>query len=76
MPQERFGPPARARIRKQLKKGDRPRIAEITGLSISYVNKVLDEIRASKSAKANTVWLVARQLITQRDALKKEFQVQ
>ncbi len=65
-------PVAKARIVRQLRKGDRPFIAEVVGTSADYVKKVLTEKRADKSVLARRIWMAANRLTLDRNRLKGE----
>lgn len=65
-------PVAKARIVRQLRKGDRPLIAEVVGTSADYVKKVLTEQRADKSVLARRIWMAANRLTLDRNRLKGE----
>lgn len=63
---------AKGRIRKSLKKGDKARIAEVTGATPDYVKKVIAQARADKSSLARRIWLAANRITIDRNRLKGE----
>lgn len=63
---------AKARISRELRKGDKALIAEITKASPVYVKKVLAEKRSDKSALARRIWNTANRLTIERNRLKGE----
>lgn len=63
---------AKARVKRELRKGDRPVIAEVARTTPDYVRKVITERRADKSALARRIWLAAHRLTSDRNRLKGE----
>lgn len=63
---------AKARILRDLRKGDRPVIAEVAKTTQDYVRKVLTQRRADKSALARRIWLAANRITIDRNRLKGE----
>lgn len=66
-------PAAKARVRLDLRKGDRPVIAELARTTPDYVRKVITERRADNSALARRIWLAAHRLTIDRNRLKGDF---
>ncbi|MBL7954414.1 MAG: hypothetical protein JNJ91_05210 [Flavobacteriales bacterium] len=65
-------PAAKARVRRDLRKGDRPVIAEVARTTPDYVRKVITERRADNSTLARRIWLAAHRITTDRNRLKGE----
>jgi hypothetical protein len=63
-------PVAKARVKRELRKGDRPVIAEVTRTTSDYVRKVITERRADNSALARRIWLTAHRLTMDRNRMK------
>lgn len=63
---------AKARIARELRKGDKVLIAEITKSSPVYVKKVIATKRADRSALARRIWSTANRLIMDRNRIKGE----
>ncbi len=62
-----------AHIQKSLLRGDKKRIAELTGSSLDMVIKVLKGERPSTAPKGRLIIEAARQIITHRIAMQEYF---
>lgn len=56
----------------KLQRGDKIRIAEMTGCTLSYVRKVLDGDRASMSRMAKKIFIAADIIVSSREYIKNE----
>ncbi|MCW5900468.1 MAG: hypothetical protein KIT10_14485 [Flavobacteriales bacterium] len=61
---------AKQRITRDLRKGDKALIAEITRATPDYVKKVLTEKRKAQSALALRIWKTANRITLDRARLK------
>lgn len=64
---------AKARVVRNLRKGDQVQVAAVTGATPDYVKKVLREKRKDRSPMARRIWLAADRIIGHRDNLRNEF---
>jgi hypothetical protein len=64
---------SKARILRDLRRGDQSIVAELSGASPLYVKDILRKRRADKSTLARRVWLCADRLLKSRARLKDEF---
>jgi hypothetical protein len=65
-------PVAKARILRELKKGDKARIAELVGVYPGYVKDVLGRRPGAKSVLARRIWFAADRLLKERARLQQE----
>jgi hypothetical protein len=63
---------AKARIVRELKKGDKARIAEVCRTSPDYVKDVFSRRPQAKSVLARRIWLAAHRLLADRQRLQDE----
>ena len=63
-------------LQKTLKRGDKQRIAELTGSSLDMVIKVLKEERPATATKGRMIVEAARLIIDQRRELEAHFDEQ
>ena len=63
---------AKARIARELKKGDKARIAEICRTSPDYVKDLFSRRTTAKSVLARRVWLTANRMLMDRQRLQQE----
>lgn len=62
-----------SQIQKTLKRGDKQRIAELTGSSLDMVIKVLKEERPATAHKGRMILEAAKMIIAQRQELEDYF---
>lgn len=63
---------AKARVVRELKKGDQARVAELVGTKPTYVKEVLRRRHSAKSALANRIWHAADRLLKDRVRIQQE----
>lgn len=67
-----LSPVAKARIIRELKKGDQARVAELVGTKPTYVKEVLRRRHSAKSALANRIWHAADRMLKERVRIQQE----